>query len=69
MLIKVYCDVSVLCEIWMQMHAAVEAGVSGLEVLCPLSLHFPPSLLLGDHVMEALMVAAEHSLQVADTGC
>ena len=48
------------------MHAAMETGVCGLQVLCPLSLHFPPPLLLCDHVMEALVVAAQHGLQITD---
>ena len=46
----------------MQMHAAVETGIGGLKVLRPLILHFPPPLLLRDHVMEALVMAAKYSL-------
>ena len=46
----------------MQMHATMETGISGLKVLCPLILHFLPPLLLRDHVMEALVMAAEDSL-------
>lgn len=49
------------------MHAAMKAGISGLQVLCPLELRFFPPLLLCEHVMEALVVAAQHSLEITDT--
>ena len=53
----------------MQMHAAVKAGVGGLQVLRPHDLRPLPPLLLGEHVMEALVVATQHSLEITDTQC
>ena len=51
----------------MQMHAAMKAGVCGLQVLRPHDLRPLPPLLLGEHVMEALVVAAQHSLEITDS--
>ena len=48
------------------MHAAVETGVGALHVLGPLCLAPPPPFLLGQHVMEALVVAAQDSLEISD---
>lgn len=47
------------------MHAAVEAGVHGLQLLYPLQLRAPPTLLLLGLGVETLVPAAQHRLQVA----
>ena len=47
------------------MHAAVEAGVHGLELLHPLQLRAASPLLLLRLGVETLVPAAQHSLQVA----